>query len=153
MTAAGQAEPLDLSWAEDNRVFPRDPAWSAQMMVASLRRRIVVGSEKFEEAVAEDDLMAVAGISTMIDHLRTQLDEWERNLRELNRARFRPVASQTGERVTVRQPLRRLDRNLGCGRPAARRASASSASRDGPDPDLGDEPPGHRPPAREAGAA
>ena len=41
----------------------------------------------------------------------------------------------------VRQP-RRLDRRLGCGRPAAKRTSSRTSSRG--DPDLGDEPDGPR---------
>ena len=42
---------------------------------------------------------------------------------------------------------RRLDRRLGCGRPAAKRTTSSASGRG--DPDLGDEPPGYRPPSRE----
>ncbi len=43
-------------------------------------------------------------------------------------------------RVPAVQRPRRLDRRLGCARPAAKRTSSRTATRD---PDLGDEPPGH----------
>jgi hypothetical protein len=46
-------------------------------------------------------------------------------------------------RFPVVQRPRRLDRLLGCGRPAAKRTPSRTATRG--DPDLGEEGPGHRP--------
>jgi hypothetical protein len=52
----------------------------------------------------------------------------------------------------VRAPqLRRGPRRRGAGRPPARRTSSRSSARGNPDL-AGDEPPGHRPPLREAAA-
>jgi hypothetical protein len=74
----------------------------------------------------------------------------QRHLRQLASAEWHAQRRGLPRMIATR----RLDRRLGCGRPAARRTAA--ASRDGPsgsDPDLGDEPSGHRPPLSEQAVA
>jgi len=93
---------------------------------------------------------ADANDPAQIREVRRRLARLRRDLRA-GRTRAR-AARQMPRRIP--QPRRRLDRNLGCGRPAARRtSSASSASRGDPSDLAGDDPPRHRPLAREGVAA
>jgi hypothetical protein len=104
-------------------------------MVADHKWRIKAGEQQLAEAIEQEDLIEIVGIGTMLDHLRTQCEDWQRMLRQAQREGWGAPATPARTHAmshALRHHGSRLDRRLGCPRPAARRTSSPSATRAGP---------------------
>jgi hypothetical protein len=93
------AAPIDLAWANAPRITYADPVLRATTLVASLRRRIRIGTQKRSDYEAEGNTGAVDVVSEMLVNLGEQLEQAENELHVAQRGLLDLAAELGGARA------------------------------------------------------